>query len=338
MNSIALQIGQIGHATEFLHPTRCPHERRRRAISVHAPDGSADRAPADQRHGRARSQPNEALLHQSRPGRADRPRVPMSLLRPSRGSPTPGVTDQHGLALALVEPADKFAGWGSWLGSLASACAVSQHQAATGLQAKPTSGAGPQARVGTRFALFERLAISWEWPGLPRPTRSPGRSSAGTAAMPPSPGSGSAAGTGARPSPVLRVCRSRSQSPSPAGDPMAPCSGRPGLPISICGRIAPRGEREPPSERERATTKVTPAKERGSRCHRSGRRRIRRQASLARRASRSRRRRPRAGSNRGPSRPSIESGVGGHKLDLGAADRRTRSACKIGRFRARQSF
>jgi hypothetical protein len=37
MNSIALQTGQIGHATEVLHPTRCPHERRRRAISVHAP-------------------------------------------------------------------------------------------------------------------------------------------------------------------------------------------------------------------------------------------------------------------------------------------------------------
>jgi hypothetical protein len=35
----------------------------------------------------------------------------MSLLRPSRGSPTPGATE-HGLAVALVEPADKFAGWG----------------------------------------------------------------------------------------------------------------------------------------------------------------------------------------------------------------------------------
>jgi hypothetical protein len=236
-------------------------------------------------------------------GRADRPRVPMSLLRPSRGSPTPGATEQHGLALALVEPADKFAGGGSWLGSLASVCAVSQHQAATSLEAKPTSAAEPQTRVGTRSALFGRLVISWEWPGLPRPTLSPGRSSAGTAAMPPSPGSGSAEGTGARPSPVLLFSRSRSQSPSPAWDPMGPCSGRPGLPISISGRIAPLREREPPSEWEHAATKVTPAKEGGRRCHRSGRRRIRRQSSLARRASRSRRRRRRAGSNRGRSQP-----------------------------------
>jgi hypothetical protein len=125
--------------------------------------------------------------------------------------------------------------------------------------------------------------------------------------MPPSPGSSSRAGTGARPSPDLRVCSSRSQSRSPAWDTMARWSGRPGLPISICGRIAPLGEREPPSECERATSKVPPAKEGGSRCHRSGRRRIRRQASLARRANRSRRRRPRAGSNRGRSRPAASS-------------------------------
>jgi hypothetical protein len=125
--------------------------------------------------------------------------------------------------------------------------------------------------------------------------------------MPPSPGSSSAEGTGARPSPDLRVCSSRSQSRSPAWDTMARWSGRPGLPISICGRIAPLGEREPPSECERATSKVPPAKEGGSRCHRSGRRRIRRQASLARRANRSRRRRPLAGSNRGRSRPAASS-------------------------------
>ena len=31
---------------------------------------------------------------------------------------------------------------------------------------------------------------------------------------------------------------------------MAPCSGSVGLPICICGRIALRGEREPPTERE----------------------------------------------------------------------------------------
>jgi hypothetical protein len=125
--------------------------------------------------------------------------------------------------------------------------------------------------------------------------------------MPPSPGSSSAEVTGARPSPDLRVCSSRSQSRSPAWDTMARWSGRPGLPISICGQIAPLGEREPPSECKRATTKVPPAKEGGSRCHRSGRRRIRRQPSLARRANRSRRRRPRAGSNRGRSRPAASS-------------------------------
>ncbi len=74
--------------------------------------------------------------------------------------------------------------------------------------------------------------------------------------MPPSPGSSSTAGTGARPSPALRVCSNRSQSPFPAGDTTARWSGRPGLPISISGRIAPLGEKEPPSECERATTKV----------------------------------------------------------------------------------
>jgi hypothetical protein len=199
-------------------------------------------------------------------------------------------------------------GEGSSLGSLASACAVSQQLAVTGTQAEPARAeVVPKARVGMPSALFGRLVISWESPGLPSPTPSPGRSSAGTAAMPPSPGSSSAEGTGARPSPVLRVCSSRSQSRFPAWDTMARWSGRPGLPISICGRIAPLGEREPPSECNRATSKVPPAKEGGSRCHRSGRRRIRRQASLARRANRSRRRRPRAGSNRGRSRPAASS-------------------------------
>jgi hypothetical protein len=33
----------------------------------------------------------------------------------------------------------------------------------------------------------------------------------------------------------------------PACDTMARWSGRPGLPISICGQIAPLGEREPPN-------------------------------------------------------------------------------------------
>jgi hypothetical protein len=202
-------------------------------------------------------------------------------------------------------------GEGSWLGSLASACAVSQHPVVTGIQAEPAPpGAGPQARVGMRSALFGRLVISWESPGLPRPTPSPGGSSAGTAAMPPSLGSSSAERTGARPSPVLLVCSSRSPSPSPAWDAMAPCSGRLGLPICICGRIALLGEREYPSECERAGTEVRPAKEGGSRCHRSGRRRMRRQARRARRGSPSRRKRPRAGSSRGLASPSAAASSG----------------------------
>jgi hypothetical protein len=160
-------------------------------------------------------------------------------------------------------------------------------------------------------ALCGRLVISWESPGLPRPTRSPGRSSVGIAAMPPSPGSSSPERTGARPSPVLLVCRSRSQSPSPAWDAMAPCSGSVGLPICICGQIGLLVEREHPTECERAGTQVRPAKEGGSRCHRSGRRRMRRHARRARRGSRSRRRRPRAGSSRGwgPTERGVQCGV-----------------------------
>jgi hypothetical protein len=115
--------------------------------------------------------------------------------------------------------------------------------------------------------------------------------------MPPSPGSSSPERTGARPSPVLLVCSSLSRSPSPAWEPMAPCSGRVGLPICICGQVALLGEREPPTACEGAGTEVRTAKEGGRRCHRSGRRRMRRQARWARR--RSRRRRPHAGSSRG---------------------------------------
>src|SRR6266566_6879105 len=152
----------------------------------------------------------------------------------------------------LLEPANKFAGEGSGLGSLASACAVSQHQAVTGIQAEPApSEAVPQARVGMPSALFGRLVISCESPGLSRPILSPGRSSAGTAAMPPSPGSSSPEPTGAPPSPVLRGCSSRSQSPSPAWDAMAPCSVRVGLLICIWGQIALPGDGEPPAESER---------------------------------------------------------------------------------------
>jgi hypothetical protein len=80
--------------------------------------------------------------------------VPVESYQPQAG------TERHGLALALLEPADKFATWGSWLGSLASASAVNQHQAAPGLRAEPISGAAAQALVGTRSALFGRLAIS----------------------------------------------------------------------------------------------------------------------------------------------------------------------------------
>jgi hypothetical protein len=128
--------------------------------------------------------------------------------------------------------------------------------------------------------------------------------------MPPSPGSSSAEGTGARPSPLLRGCSSRSQSRFPAWGTMVRWAGRPGLPIFISGRIARLGEREPPSQCERATTKVRAAKEGGSQCQRSGRRGIWRQASLARQAKRSQRRRPRAGSNRGRSRPAARRKVG----------------------------
>ncbi len=149
-------------------------------------------------------------------------------------------------------------------------------------------------------ALFGRLVTSWESPGLPRPTPSPGGSSAGTAAVPPLPGSNSPGRTGERPSPVLLGCNSRSRSPSPAWDAMAPCPGSAGLPICICGQVALLGEREPPTECE--------PKLGGSRCHRSGPRRMRRQARRARRGSRSRRRRPRAGSSRGCGRPSADTG------------------------------
>jgi hypothetical protein len=157
-------------------------------------------------------------------------------------------------------------GEGAWLGSLASACVVSEHQAVAGIKADSAlSEVMPQVRVAMTSVLFERLVISWESSGPSRPILSPGRSSAGTA------------------SPVLLVCSSRSRSPSPAWGAMARCSGRLVLPICICGQIAALGE-------------VRPTKEGGIRCHRSGRRRIRRQA---RPASRSRRKRSRAGSSRG---------------------------------------
>jgi hypothetical protein len=166
--------------------------------------------------------------------------------------------------------------------------------------------------------LFGRLVISWESSGLPRPTRSAGRSSAGMAAVPRSPGLSPPVRTGARPSLVLLVCSSRSRSPSPGWDAMALCSGRLGLPICICGQVVLLGASEPPTERERAGAEVRPAQEGGSRCHRSGRRRMRRLARRVRRGSRSRRRRPRAGSSsRGWGRPSAGSGVEVHRVCSG---------------------
>jgi hypothetical protein len=147
---------------------------------------------------------------------------------------------------------------------------------------------------------------------------------------PPSPGSSSAERTGARPSPVLLVCSSLSRSPSPAWDAMVPCSGRPGLPIFICGQSAPLDDREPPTECERAGTRVRPANQGGSRCHRSGRRRIRRQAGRARRRSRSRRRRPRAGSSGGWSRPSIESRWGLNSISTRLTDEHDPSISSCG--------
>src|SRR4029450_2539812 len=63
--------------------------------------------------------------------------------------------------------------------------ALSRRAAVTGVRAEPAPpGAVPQARVGMPSALFGRLVISWESHGLARPTRSPGRSSAGMAAVP----------------------------------------------------------------------------------------------------------------------------------------------------------
>jgi len=176
-------------------------------------------------------------------------------------------------------------------------------------------------------ASFGRLVISSESSGPPRPTRSPGRSSAGTAAMPPSPGSSLRQRTGVRPSPVLLVCSSRSQSPSPAWEPMARCSGRLGWPICICGQVARRGERESPSECERAGSEERPAREGASRCHRSGQRRIRPQARRARRGSRSRRRRPRAGSSRGWGRPGRRVQCEARRVHELGPSRSSRSVC-----------
>jgi hypothetical protein len=78
---------------------------------------------------------------------------------------------------------------------------------------------------------------------------------------------------------------------------MARCSGRLVLPICICGQVAPLGERESPSECEPAGSEVLPAREGGSPCHRSDQKRTRPQARRGRRGSRSRRKRPRAGSS-----------------------------------------
>src|SRR4029453_13903011 len=63
------------------------------------------------------------------------------------------------------------AGEGSSLGSLALACALSQHAAVTASPAGPAApGAVPLVRVGMLSGLFGRLVISWESPGRPGPT------------------------------------------------------------------------------------------------------------------------------------------------------------------------
>jgi hypothetical protein len=143
-----------------------------------------------------------------------------------------------------------------------------------------------------------------------------------------SPGSNSPEGIGVRPSPVLLVCSSRSRSPSPAWDAMARSSGRAGLPICTCGQIALPGEREPRAECEHAGTEVRPAKEGGSSCHRSGRRRIRSQARRARRGSRSRRDRPPAGSSRALAPPSAAHDPGGGRGEAGKGGRRRSSPAR----------
>jgi hypothetical protein len=147
--------------------------------------------------------------------------------------------------------------------------------------------------------------------------------------MPLSPDSSSADRTGARPSPALLGCSSHSPSPSPAWDTMAPCSGRLGLPICICARIALLGEREPPTECQRAGTEVRLAREGASRCHRSGRRRMRPQARRERRGSPSRRKRPRAGSSRGLASPSAAA-------SSGRRARRSQTASRLPRSRYRE--
>ena len=175
-----------------------------------------------------------------------------------------------------------------------SACAVSEYLAVVGVGAKPAPLATSRR---PRSASFERPVISCGWSGLPRPIRSAGGSSAGTAAVPPSRGSSSPERTGARPLADLRGCSSRSRSPFPASPRMVRCSGRKGYPICICGQVMSPGEREPPGNGERANGKAWPARKGGTPCHRSDQRRRRRQARQARRGSRSRKRRPRAGSN-----------------------------------------
>jgi hypothetical protein len=155
-----------------------------------------------------------------------------------------------------------------------------------GIQAGPVScGAVPRAREGMASVSFGRRVTSCGWSGLPSPTRASGGSSAGMAAIRPSPGSSWAERIGAQPSPVLLVCGSRSRSPSPAWEPMARCSGRLGWPICICGQVILRGGRGGPSRCERCN-EARAAREGGSGCHRSGRRRMGPRQRRAKRRSR----------------------------------------------------
>jgi hypothetical protein len=171
------------------------------------------------------------------PARAEPPQVRPAVCPHAR----PG---RRTARLSLREAANNSRGAGSSLGSLASEWAASEHPAAMGIEAVP---ALPRPRVGMACGLFGRRVISWELSGLPRPTRSPGRSSAGIAATSPSPGLSSAGGTGARPSPGLLVCGSPLRSLSRAWDAMAPCSGRLAFPSCFCGRVGSPGERDAPT-------------------------------------------------------------------------------------------
>jgi hypothetical protein len=142
-----------------------------------------------------------------------------------------------------------------------------------------------------------RHVISWASPGLPSPTRSRGRSSAGITTMRRSGGSGSREGIGVRPSLVWLGCRSRLRSPSPGWERTARCSGSEASLISTCAQIKRRLTSELRIRDRRMSNERPPTGEGGMSWQQSGRRRTSSPARPAGRASRSRRRRPRAESS-----------------------------------------